>query len=77
MLGFDFVNGELPLKIFVPHFEMEHFSKRQFMIEFNEKAFVKFSGDDLFQLQGQSVTGKNLSKELFPIMNRTIVSEND
>lgn len=47
MQGFDFVNGELPLTIFVPHFEMEHFLKRQFMIEFNEKTFVKFSGEEL------------------------------
>ena len=77
MQGFDFVNGELPLTIFVPHFEMEHFLKRQFMIEFNEKTFVKFSGEELIQLQGQSVNGNNLSKELHPIINRTINSEID
>ena len=44
ILGFDFVNSELPIKIFVPHFEMEYFSKREFMIEFNEKIFIKLSG---------------------------------
>ena len=46
-LGYDFVNNELPVKIFVPHFEMDVFSKRQFMIEFDEKTFVKFSGEEL------------------------------
>lgn len=77
MHGFDFVNEELPLTIFVPHFEMEYFPKRQFMIEFNEKTFVKFMGDELLLLQGQGVNGKNLNKELHPILNRTINSEID
>ena len=72
-LGFDFVNNELPLKIFVPHFEVDVFGKREFMIEFDEKTFIKFSGDELYQLQGPDPSTqllnsrKSLVKEIQPI----------
>ena len=49
-LGFDFINNELPLKIFVPHFETDVFGKRQFAIEFDEKSCIQFSGDELNEL---------------------------
>ena len=77
LLGYDFVNGELPVKIFVPHFEMEHFPKREFMIEFNEKAFIKLSGLELLEMQGVPADGRTLSKEIAPILNRTIITDSD
>ena len=49
---------------------MDVFPKRQFMIEFDEKAFIKFSGEELNQLQGQDITQlhrKSLVKEIQPL----------
>ena len=45
--GYDFVKKDLPLRVLVPHYEPEFFDSRQFVIEFDEKMFVEFSGADL------------------------------
>ena len=47
--GYDFVNKELPLRVHIPHYEVEHFDQREFIVEFDDCMYVKFRGKDLRQ----------------------------
>ena len=45
--GFDFVKKELSLRVLIPHYELEFFERREFVIEFDDRMFIRFTGSEV------------------------------
>ena len=52
--GYDDSERELRVQLLVPLFETISFLKRQFLIDFDQKWYVSFTGAELISLQGES-----------------------